>query len=119
MGVLTHLDHFKTAKAQRRAKKELKNRFWTEIYQGAKLFYLSGVSNGQYPKTEIVNLGRFISVIKFRPLIWQNTHPYVVGDRLEDITAPDKKEADPKVRSKSTIPGCFHVRASKPAVAYM
>eukprot|EP00729_Bicosta_minor_P017004 gene17004-4320_t len=41
MGVLTHLDHFKSAKTQRRVKKELKNRFWTEIYQGAKLFYLS------------------------------------------------------------------------------
>ena len=40
-------------------KKELKNRFWTEIYQGAKLFYLSGVSHGCYPKTETVNLGKF------------------------------------------------------------
>lgn len=66
MGVLTHLDLFKTAKKQRRVKKELKQRFWTEIYQGAKLFYLSGVSNGMYPKTEIVNLGRFISVMKVR-----------------------------------------------------
>lgn len=53
MGVLTHLDLFKTAKKQRRVKKELKQRFWTEIYQGAKLFYFSGVSGGLYPKTEV------------------------------------------------------------------
>ena len=45
-----------------------------------------GASHGCYPKTETVNLGRFISVMKFRPLIWQNTHPYVVADRLEDVT---------------------------------
>lgn len=46
MGVLTHLDRLKTAKQLRKTKKELKNRFWTEIYQGAKLFYFSGISQG-------------------------------------------------------------------------
>ena len=33
MGVLTHLDMFTNAKALRKAKKTLKQRFWTEIYQ--------------------------------------------------------------------------------------
>jgi len=33
MGVLTHLDLIHSAKAQRKAKKQLKQRFWTEIYQ--------------------------------------------------------------------------------------
>jgi GTP-binding protein required for 40S ribosome biogenesis len=33
MGVLTHLDRLPTVKQVRRAKKELKQRFWTEIYQ--------------------------------------------------------------------------------------
>ncbi len=33
MGVLTHLDLIKSAKAQRKTKKRLKQRFWTEIYQ--------------------------------------------------------------------------------------
>ena len=46
MGVLTHLDRLKTAKQLRKTKKELKNRFWTEIYNGAKLFYFSGISQG-------------------------------------------------------------------------
>jgi ribosome biogenesis protein BMS1 len=65
----------------------LKKRFWTEIYQGAKLFYLSGVLNGRYPDNEILNLSRFISVIKFRPLIFRNAHPYVLADRVEDLTS--------------------------------
>ena len=42
MGVLTHLDQFKATKQLRKTKKTLKSRFWVEIYQGAKLFYLSG-----------------------------------------------------------------------------
>ena len=33
MGVLTHLDTFKNSKALQRTKKNLKNRFWTEVYQ--------------------------------------------------------------------------------------
>ena len=70
MGVLTHLDHFKRNKSLAKTKKQLKSRFWTEIYAGAKLFYLSGLVDGGYQKTEITNLCRFISVMKFRPLIW-------------------------------------------------
>ena len=107
MGVLTHLDQFRSQQKLRKAKKELKHRFWTEIYdvsvflylvfvffsslliltlfshldKGAKLFYLSRVTHGEYPKTEMQNLSRFISVMKFRPLIWRNTHPYVLADR--------------------------------------
>ena len=33
MGVLTHLDMFKSIKTLRKTKKRLKQRFWTEIYQ--------------------------------------------------------------------------------------
>jgi hypothetical protein len=33
MGVLTHLDQMKSVTKLRRTKKQLKNRFWTEIYQ--------------------------------------------------------------------------------------
>ena len=71
----------------------LKKRFWTEIYQGAKLFYLSGVLNGRYPDNEIQNLSRFISVMKFRPLVFRNTHPYMLVDRLEDLTARERIRA--------------------------
>ncbi|KAJ3345642.1 Glycoside hydrolase 2 (Mannanase, beta-galactosidase), partial [Kappamyces sp. JEL0680] len=97
MGILTHLDKFKDNKRLRKTKKVLKQRFWTEIYQGAKLFYLSGVINGKYPKTEILNLSRFISVMKFRPLIWRNTHSYLLADRVEDLTDPEALRLDPKM----------------------
>ncbi|KAK3091894.1 hypothetical protein FSP39_023506 [Pinctada imbricata] len=96
MGVLTHLDAFKDNKQMRKTKKRLKHRFWTEVYQGAKLFYLSGMVNGEYQKTEVHNLCRFISVMKFRPLQWRITHPYVVVDRMEDITDPEKIRQHPK-----------------------
>ncbi|KAI0366931.1 DUF663-domain-containing protein [Pilatotrama ljubarskyi] len=86
IGVLTHLDLIKKAATLKATKKALKKRFWTEIYQGAKLFYLSGVLNGRYPDTEILNLSRFISVMKFRPLVFRNTHPYMLADRFEDLT---------------------------------
>jgi ribosome biogenesis protein BMS1 len=86
IGILTHLDLIKKAATLRATKKALKKRFWAEIYQGAKLFYLSGVINGRYPDAEILNLSRFISVMKFRPLVFRNSHPYLLADRFEDVT---------------------------------
>lgn len=96
MGVLTHLDSFKNNKTLRKTKKNLKHRFWTEVYQGAKLFYLSGMVYGEYQTQEVKNLGRFISVMKFRPLVWQTSHPYVLADRMEDLTDPERLRTDPK-----------------------
>ncbi|CAG2058025.1 unnamed protein product [Timema podura] len=89
MGVLTHLDMLKRAKQVKQVKKVLKHRFWTEVYAGAKLFYLSGLLHGEYLRHEVKNLSRFISVMKFRPLTWRMTHPYILVDRLEDMTAPE------------------------------
>jgi len=51
MGVLTHMDKFSSAKTLKSTKKHMKHRFWTEIYQGAKLFYFTGLhANGRYKK---------------------------------------------------------------------
>lgn len=122
LGVLTHLDQIKQSKQLKKVKKTLKHRFWTEVYPGAKLFYLSGMIHGQYLNNDIRNLGRFIACIKLRPLTWRSTHPYMLGsvllanycyycnfrrifinsyfcilvDRLEDITDPEKKRQNPK-----------------------
>ncbi|KAL1843359.1 hypothetical protein VTJ49DRAFT_1946 [Mycothermus thermophilus] len=94
-GILTHLDLFRKPQALKDAKKRLKHRLWTELYQGAHLFYLSGVLNGRYPDREIHNLSRFLSVMKNpRPLIWRNSHPYAVIDNYRDITHPTKIEED-------------------------
>lgn len=43
MGVLTHLDYYIENKTLRKTKKKMKKRFWKEVYDGAKLFYLSGM----------------------------------------------------------------------------
>ncbi|XP_053684524.1 ribosome biogenesis protein BMS1 homolog [Sabethes cyaneus] len=96
MGVLTHLDTIKSAKAVKMQKKTLKHRFWTEVYDGAKLFYLSGLIHGEYLRNEIKNLGRFISVMKFRPLTWRGAHSYILADRMEDITNLEQIRLQPK-----------------------
>ncbi len=96
-GILTHLDLFKKQETLKLQKKRLKHRFWSELYQGAKLFYLSGVVNGRYPDREIMNISRFLSVMKNpRPLVWRNSHPYCLADRFLDITPPTDIEKDPK-----------------------
>lgn len=137
MGVLTNLDKFKDPSRLRKTKKTLKQRFWTEIHAGAKLFYLSGMArkgglpflsllflvppgffpllpsvclfpnahwldlrppppqtHGRYNKRDTLNLARFISIAKFRPLTWRQQHPYVVGDRFEDMTDPEAVRQD-------------------------
>lgn len=96
MGILTHLDAIKNAKTLKRRKKELKHRFWTEVYDGAKLFYLSGIIHGEYLRNEIKNLGRFISIMKFRPLTWRGAHSYLLADRMEDITNTEEIRLHPK-----------------------
>ncbi|KAJ6661649.1 hypothetical protein lerEdw1_013888 [Lerista edwardsae] len=105
MGVLTHLDTFKNNKQLKKTKKRLKHRFWTEVYQGAKLFYLSGMVHGEYQKQEIHNLGRFISVMKFRPLTWQTSHPYILADRMEDLTNPENVRVNSKCDRKVSFYG--------------
>lgn len=108
LGVTTHLDLFKSQSTLRASKKKLKHRFWTEVYQGAKLFYLSGVINGRYPDREIINLSRFISVMKFRPLRWRNEHPYLLADRVTDLTHPQDIADNPKCDRTVAMYGYLH-----------
>ncbi|GJX62391.1 ribosome biogenesis protein BMS1 homolog isoform X1 [Tanacetum coccineum] len=121
MGVLTHLDKFKDVKKLKKTKQRLKHRFWTEIYDGAKLFYLSGLIHGKYVKREIHNLARFISVMKFHPLSWRTTHPYVLVDRFEDVTPPEKvaenKKCDRNVTLYGYLRGCNMKKGTKVHIA--
>lgn len=105
MGVLTHLDKFEDVKKLKKTKQRLKHRFWTEIYDGAKLFYLSGLIHGKYTKREVHNLARFISVMKFPPLSWRVSHPYILVDRFEDVTPPQKVHMDSKCDRTVTLYG--------------
>ena len=108
MGVLTHLDQFHDPKKLKKQKKTLKARFWAEIYNGAKLFYLSGMQHGRYNKRDTLNLARFISTSKFRPLTWRSTHPYVVGDRFEDLTPPGLVHENPNAPRDVAVYGWLH-----------
>ena len=64
--------------------------------QGAKLFLLSGMRNGEYPHQDMYNLSRFISIIKPKQVLWRSSHPYVVADRVEDVTDPESLQINPK-----------------------
>lgn len=99
------MDLIKKASTLKDTKKRLKHRFWTEIYQGAKLFTLSGVINGRYPDTEINLLSRFISVMKFRPLVFRNQHPYLLADRIQDLTPRETIRENPKIDRTITLYG--------------
>lgn len=105
MGILTHLDTIKNAKTLKRRKKELKHRFWTEVFDGAKLFYLSGILHGEYLRNEVKNLSRFISVMKFRPLTWRGTHSYILADRMEDITNAEEIRLNSKCNREVILYG--------------
>lgn len=60
------------------------------------MFYFGGVVNGKYLKHEVKQLTLLLGRVKYRPLMWRNTHPYIVVDRHEDITHPSKIEEDEK-----------------------
>ncbi|RLN52722.1 hypothetical protein BBJ28_00016464 [Nothophytophthora sp. Chile5] len=116
MGILTHLDGFKKNKSLRKTKKRLKARFWTEIYQGAKLFYFSGITANKYPKGEIQNLSLYIARMKFRPLTWRNAHPYMLADRFEDVTPPDDIQRNPLADRRVTLYGYLRGTHLKPGM---
>ncbi|KAF0686785.1 Aste57867_21448 [Aphanomyces stellatus] len=116
MGILTHLDKFKNNKSLRTTKKRLKSRFWTEIYQGAKLFYFSGIVSNKYPKGEINNMVLYIARMKYRPLTWRNSHPYLLVDRFEDVTHPDAIQQNALVDRKITLYGYLRGTHLKPGM---
>ncbi|MCL7025884.1 hypothetical protein MKW94_018864, partial [Papaver nudicaule] len=121
VGVLTHLDDFKDVKELKKTKDRLKHRFWTETHDGAKLFYLSGFTHGRYAKREVHNLARFISVLKFHPLSWRAAHPYVLVDRFEDVTPPERvhmdKKCDRNIILYGYVRGCSIKRGTKVHIA--
>uniref|UniRef100_A0AC34FV49 Bms1-type G domain-containing protein n=1 Tax=Panagrolaimus sp. ES5 TaxID=591445 RepID=A0AC34FV49_9BILA len=109
MGVLSHMDLMKSEKDLRNTKKVLKHRFWTEVYEGAKLFYLSGIINDHYLPNEIKNLARFVSVMKFRPIAWRTAHPYILVDRMEDLTDPEEIRANDRIDRTVSLYGWVHL----------
>jgi len=116
MGVLTHLDKFRDGKKLKNVKKVLKHRFWAEIHEGAKLFYLSGLLHGSYLKREVHNLSLYISRLKFRPLSWRSAHPYVLADRWEDVTPPTLPSTAPRTLAMFGFSRGAHLQVHNPPV---
>ena len=114
MGVLTHLDKYVKLKKKQSIVYHVKHRFWKEIYSGSKLFVLKGIDKktDYYYKSDIQNLVRFISVLKFRPITWRNNHSYLLCDRFEDLTEPQlihkygKKLINRKIAFYGYVRGC-------------
>jgi len=97
VGVLTHLDGFKENKQLKKIKKTMKHRFWSELYDGAKLFYMSGLQYGRdYFNRDVQNLARYIAVQKGRILSWRQSHPYMLALRWEDQTPPAEPQHAPR-----------------------
>lgn len=59
----------------------------------------------RYAKREIHNLARFISVMKFHPLSWRASHPYILVDRFEDVTPAERVRMDKKCDRNVTLYG--------------
>ncbi|KAF0989749.1 hypothetical protein HZS_7668 [Henneguya salminicola] len=108
IGVLTHLDLIQCNKSLTKYKKKLKKRFWEEVYDGAKLFYLSEFRHNLYGMKEILNLSRFISVSKCISPAWRTSHPYVLADRFEDITEQEKIRKSPEINRTIAFYGYVH-----------
>lgn len=117
IGVLTHLDLIPDGKRLQSTKKRLKARFWAELYDGAKLFYISGITaSGDYLRREVLNLARFISITKFRTLTFRSAHPYLLADRVEDVSGltpsdPAYATANRTVAAYGFVRGC-HLRTT-------
>lgn len=59
----------------------------------------------RYLKREVHNLARFISVMKFHASSWRSAHPYIVADRFEDVTPPERVQQNGKCDRNVTLFG--------------
>jgi len=83
IGVSTHMDFYKDGKQCKKAQKKMKRRFAFEVTKESKLFFISGMQNGYYKHRDIINLARFISIVKIRNLEWKVQNPHLMVDRVE------------------------------------
>lgn len=61
------------------------------------MFDFMGVVNGKYRKHEVQRLALQLQRSKYRPLIWRNSHPYLLCDRVEDVTPLEEQEGEERV----------------------
>jgi ribosome biogenesis protein BMS1 len=54
--------------------------------------------------------------LQFRPLVWRNTHPYVLVDRHEDVTDPNEVDKNPDCERSVVLYGYVRGTHLKPAM---
>lgn len=117
--VLNHLDEFKQSSSSCAIRKRIKQRLWTDL--SAKIFLLSRFMkkkfhqrkkevndneiDGEYMQAEIQRLARLMVVKVPRPSDWRNGHPYMLVDRLEDVTNPRILSEDEKASRTISLYG--------------
>ncbi|KAF5401700.1 Ribosome biogenesis protein BMS1 [Paragonimus heterotremus] len=98
--VLNHLDTYKDSSASRAVRRKIKQRLWVDL--NSKIFLLTRFVPKKYPTVdvpvnehskpgdyligEVRRLARIIVVKIPRATDWRTSHPYLLIDRLEDIT---------------------------------
>ncbi|THD24821.1 Ribosome biogenesis protein BMS1 [Fasciola hepatica] len=107
--ILNHLDTFKDSSSSRALRRKIKQRLWVDL--NSKIFLLTrfvpkkhvkqGEKFNEYSKpgdyllAEVRRLARMLVVKVPHSTDWRTSHPYLLIDRLEDVT-------DPTVSSESS-----------------
>ncbi|KAI3835514.1 hypothetical protein MKW92_044073 [Papaver armeniacum] len=91
MGVLTHLDQLKDDTKLNETEERLQDLFWTEIYQGAITYNLSGLQDDLYNMQDVRVLAEQILTLQLHLSSRRAAHPYVLVDCIEDVTPPEKE----------------------------
>jgi len=93
--VCTHMDKFTKVHALQKQKVKLRDRVWKEVQPGSRVYFMPGILNGGYPRTEIANLARAISQQDYKVVLrWREAHAGILVDRVEDVTDPGLFQGD-------------------------
>ncbi|KAI3906426.1 hypothetical protein MKW92_040531 [Papaver armeniacum] len=90
LGVLTNLDEIKDELIRTITEESLVEKFRTKIHEGARIFCLPGHRYRFYQKSDVQELGDFLSLEEFHTLPSRATHPYLLVDRFKDVTSPEE-----------------------------
>ncbi|CAL8089317.1 unnamed protein product [Calicophoron daubneyi] len=129
--VLNHLDTFKDSSSSRALRRKIKQRLWVDL--NSKIFLLTrfqpkkyaahdrnstndqGVA-GDYLLAEVRRLARMIVVKIPRVTDWRASHPYLLVDRLEDITEHGSVSDNPPTDRTVTMYGWVRGAPLPPAL---
>lgn len=85
--VVTKLDSHAEERKQREVLRKIKKRMWTEICDGIKILQMTKIVRDRYLDRDVSRATRHITQMKYRPILWRSTHPFVLADQLEVLTA--------------------------------